>query len=71
MHTSYEQRLEFLQQFSDGLEIFSENNVDAKIAQALNCEEEGIAAVFKSLDGVIKELAEDEPKEPVLALPAP
>ena len=33
MHTSYEQRLEFLQQFSDGLEIFSENNVDAKIAQ--------------------------------------
>jgi hypothetical protein len=41
------------------------------LAQALNCEEEGIAAVFKSLDGVIKELAEDEPKEPVLALPAP
>ncbi|MEI7561976.1 MAG: GNAT family N-acetyltransferase [Actinomycetes bacterium] len=33
MHTSYEQRLEFLQQFSDGLEIFSGNNVDAKIAQ--------------------------------------
>jgi hypothetical protein len=42
-----------------------------KPAQALNCEEEGIAAVFKSLDGVIKELAEDEPKKPVLALPAP
>jgi len=41
------------------------------LAQALNCEEEGIAAVFKSLDGVIKELAEDEPKAPVLALPAP
>ena len=41
------------------------------LAQALNCEEEGIAAVFKSLDGVIKELAEDEPKKPVLALPAP
>jgi hypothetical protein len=41
------------------------------LAQALNCEEEGIASVFKSLDGVIKELAEDEPKEPVLALPAP
>jgi hypothetical protein len=41
------------------------------LAQALNCEEEGIAAVFKSLDGVIKELAEDEPKEPVQALPAP
>ena len=41
------------------------------LAQALNCEEEGIAAVFKSLDGVIKELAEDEPKSPVLALPAP
>jgi hypothetical protein len=41
------------------------------LAQALNCEEEGIAAVFKSLDGVIKELAEDEPKPPVLALPAP
>jgi hypothetical protein len=40
------------------------------LAQALNCEEEGIASVFKSLDGVIKELAEDEPKEPVLALPA-
>jgi hypothetical protein len=39
------------------------------LAQALNCEEEGIASVFKSLDGVIKELAEDEPKEPVLALP--
>jgi len=41
------------------------------LAQALNCEEEGIAAVFKSLDGVIKELAEDEPKAPVQALPAP
>jgi hypothetical protein len=41
------------------------------LAQALNCEEEGIDSVFKSLDGVIKELAEDEPKEPVLALPAP
>jgi hypothetical protein len=41
------------------------------LAQALNCEEEGIGSVFKSLDGVIKELAEDEPKEPVLALPAP
>ena len=33
MHTSYEQRLEFLQQFSDGLELFSTNNPDAKIAQ--------------------------------------
>jgi len=33
MHTSYEQRLEFLQQFSDGLEIFSENRADAKVAQ--------------------------------------
>ena len=33
MHTSYEQRLEFLQQFSDGLELFSENHPDAKIAQ--------------------------------------
>jgi len=41
------------------------------LAQALNCEEEGIESVFKSLDGVLKELAEDEPKKPVLALPAP
>ena len=41
------------------------------LAQALNCEEEGIDGVFKSLDGVLKDLAEDEPKEPVLALPAP
>jgi hypothetical protein len=41
------------------------------LAQALNCEEEGIEAVFKSLDGVLKDLAEDEPKKPVLALPAP
>lgn len=41
------------------------------LAQALNCEEEGIEAVFKSIDGVLKDLAEDEPKEPVLALPAP
>lgn len=32
MHTSFEQRLEFLQQFSDGLELFSENHPDAKIA---------------------------------------
>ena len=40
------------------------------LAQALNCEEEGIEAVFKSLDGVLKDLAEDEPKKPVLALPA-
>ena len=30
-----------------------------------------IEAVFKSLDGVLKDLAEDEPKKPVLALPAP
>jgi hypothetical protein len=41
------------------------------LAQALNCEEQGIEAVFKSLDGVLKELAEDEPLKPVLALPAP
>ena len=34
-------------------------------------EEEGIESVFKSLDGVLKDLAEDEPKKPVLALPAP
>ena len=33
MHTSYEQRLEFLQQFNDGLELFSENHPHAKIAQ--------------------------------------
>jgi hypothetical protein len=33
MHTSYEQRLEFLQQFSDGLELFSEKHPHAKIAQ--------------------------------------
>ena len=33
MHTSFEQRLEFLQQFSDGLELFSENHPDAKIDQ--------------------------------------
>jgi hypothetical protein len=32
MHTSFEQRLEFLQQFSDGLELFSTNHPDAKIA---------------------------------------
>jgi hypothetical protein len=31
MHTSYEQRLEFLQQFSDGLELFSEKHPHAKI----------------------------------------
>ena len=41
------------------------------LAQALNCEEQGIEAVFKSLDGVLKELGEDEPLKPVLALPAP
>lgn len=41
------------------------------LAQAMNCEEEGIESVFKSIDGVLKDLAEDEPKEPVLALPAP
>ena len=41
------------------------------LAQALNCEEEGIQAVFTSIDGVLKDLAEDEPKEPVLVLPAP
>ena len=40
------------------------------LAQALNCEEEGIEAVFKSIDGVLKDLAEDEPKAPVLELPA-
>jgi hypothetical protein len=39
------------------------------LAQALNCEEEGIESVFNSLDGVLKDLAEDEPKKPVLALP--
>lgn len=33
MHTSYEQRLEFLQQFSDGLELFSQKHPHAKIAQ--------------------------------------
>jgi hypothetical protein len=33
MHTSFEQRLEFLQQFSDGLELFSEKHPHAKIAQ--------------------------------------
>jgi hypothetical protein len=33
MHTSYEQRLEFLQQFSDGLELFSEKHPHAKISQ--------------------------------------
>jgi len=33
MHTSYEQRLEFLQQFSDGLELFSEKHPHAKITQ--------------------------------------
>ena len=33
MHTSYEQRLEFLQQFSDGLELFSTNHPHTKIAQ--------------------------------------
>jgi len=33
MHTSYEQRLEFLQQFNDGLELFSEKHPHAKIAQ--------------------------------------
>ena len=32
MHTSFEQRLEFLQQFSVGFELFSENNPNAKIA---------------------------------------
>jgi len=30
MHTSYEQRLEFLQQFSDGLELFYEKDPDSK-----------------------------------------
>ena len=33
MHTSYEQRLEFLQQLHDGMELLSENNSDAKIAK--------------------------------------
>ena len=33
MHTSYEQRLEFLQQFSDGLELFSLKHPHAKIDQ--------------------------------------
>jgi hypothetical protein len=33
MHTSYEERLKFLQQFSDGLELFSTNHPHAKIAQ--------------------------------------
>jgi hypothetical protein len=41
------------------------------LAQALNCEEQGIEAVIHSLDGVLKELAEDQPLKPVLALPAP
>ena len=41
------------------------------LAQALNCEEQGIESVFNSLDGVLKELAEDQPLKPVLALPAP
>ena len=31
MHTSFEQRLEFLQQFSDGLELFSLKHPHAKI----------------------------------------
>lgn len=38
------------------------------LAQALNCEEEGIDSVFKSIDGVLKDLAEDEPKLPVLSV---
>jgi len=33
MHTSYEQRLEFLQQFSDGLELFYRKSPDAKHAK--------------------------------------
>ena len=33
MHTSFEQRLEFLQQFSDGLELFSLKHPHAKIDQ--------------------------------------
>ncbi len=33
MHTSYEQRLEFLQQFSDGLELFYEKNPAAMHAK--------------------------------------
>ncbi len=32
---------------------------------------QGIESVFNSLDGVLKELAEDQPLKPVLALPAP
>lgn len=38
------------------------------LAQALNCEEEGIESVFASIDSVLKDLAEDEPKSPVLSL---
>ena len=52
--------------------LFSRNDgrlFNRFLAQALNCEEEGIESVFKSLDGVLKDLAEDEPKKPVLALP--
>ena len=33
MHTIYDKRLEFLQQFSDGLELFSTKHPHAKIAQ--------------------------------------
>jgi hypothetical protein len=33
MHTSYEQRLEFLQQFSDGLELFYQKDPDSTHAK--------------------------------------
>ena len=40
------------------------------LAQAINAAEDGIDSVFTSVDKVLKDLAEDEPVKPVLALPS-
>lgn len=39
------------------------------LAQALNCAEDGIGTILPVIEKVLADLKEDEPKEPVLALP--
>ena len=53
--------------------LFSDNvgrEFNRFLAQALNCAEQGLSAVKPVITTVLKDLAEDEPKKPVLELPS-
>jgi hypothetical protein len=67
MHTSYEQRLEFLQQFSDGLELFYEKIPDAKHAKGDGWRISSTTSQFEMLNNAVLNSSRKESLDELIA----